>query len=148
MNNTNIQKNCRLPGITYQEYFDMAVAEWSKYNNGICSDMGKALFITYAVETVWNETERCSTYARAIKKLKPVQTALPEVERTADYFFNLALDILLCVDILFCYDSTDEVPGKYCNRLIALIPKEYKRECESIFMGKLRYAVTNSAKAI
>lgn len=148
MNNRRTQNNCRIPGITYQEYCEMAVSEWSKYNNGICSDMGKALFITYAVETVWNDTERCSTYAGAIKKLKPLKTALPEVERTADYFFNLALDILLCVDILFCYDSTDEVPGKYCNRLTALVPKEYKRECESIFIGKLRHAVVPHAMAI
>ena len=143
-----IKNNYRIHGITYQEYCKIAVAEWRKHQNGVFPDIDEAIFTTYAVETVWNETERCRTYAGAIKKLKPLKTALPEKERTADYFFNLALDILLCVDILFCYDSTDEVPGKYCNRLIALIPKEYKRECESIFMGKLRYAVTNSAKAI
>ena len=82
------------------------------------------------------------------KKLKPLKTALTEVERTADYFFNLALDILLCVDILFCYDLTDEVPGKYCNRLTALVPKEYKRECECIFIERLRYAAVPHAMAI
>lgn len=143
-----IKNNYKIPGITYQEYCKMTVAEWRKYQNGVFPDIDEAIFTTYAVETVWNETERCRTYAGAIKKLKPLKTALPEEERTSDYFFNLALDILLCVDILFCYDSTDEPLGRYCNRLTTLVPQKYKRECERIFTDRLRYGVAQRKQAV
>ena len=141
MSNTNIQKNCRIPGITYQEYLDMAVAEWSKYQKDGFTDVDKAVFTSYAVETVWNATEHCRTHNGAMKKIKELKITLPESENIVQFLFDRAIDLLLCVDILFSYDFDEDVLGLYCRRILSLVPKEYKKECEYLFIEKIRQKI-------